>query len=164
PPPVAPPALAPPSYTPPLEGSAANAYLLYLAQKFRSDRTNAGAKRVFMCSLWYLPVLLAGFVFHSRMWEETSQRSKLGLGPRDEFAEAVVYMREKMRGVCVHEQLEVPHICPKVQVSKEVSKAQQEIENASVTTATGAGAIGGVAEDGVAAAVGAAAGAGQESS
>ena len=50
-----------------LEGTAANAYLLYLAGKFHQNRSNAGARRIFLCSLWYLPVLLAGYVFHSRM-------------------------------------------------------------------------------------------------
>lgn len=58
------------SYMFALEGTAANMYLLYLAQKFRSDRTNAGARRIFLCSLWYLPVLLTGFVFHSHMWDK----------------------------------------------------------------------------------------------
>ena len=55
-----------------VEGTAANVYLLYLAQKFRSDRTNAGARRIFLCSLWYLPLLLTGFVFHSHMWDKAS--------------------------------------------------------------------------------------------
>lgn len=58
------------SYMFALEGTAANAYLLYLARKFDQDHTNAGARRIFLCSLWYLPLLLAGFVFHSRMWNE----------------------------------------------------------------------------------------------
>jgi protoheme IX farnesyltransferase len=58
------------SYMFAFEGTAANAYLLYLASKFHQDHTNAGAKRVFLCSLWYLPVLLAGFLFHSRMWDK----------------------------------------------------------------------------------------------
>lgn len=57
------------SYMFALEGTAANMYLLYLAQKFRSDRTNAGAKRIFLCSLWYLPLLLTGFVFHAHVWD-----------------------------------------------------------------------------------------------
>jgi protoheme IX farnesyltransferase len=58
------------SYMFAFEGTAANLYLLYLANKFRQDRTNAGAKRVFLCSLWYLPLLMAGFLFHSTMWDK----------------------------------------------------------------------------------------------
>ena len=58
------------SYMFALEGTAANMYLLYLASKFRQERTNAGARRIFLCSLWYLPVLLTGFVFHSRAWNK----------------------------------------------------------------------------------------------
>jgi protoheme IX farnesyltransferase len=73
------------SYMFAFEGTAANAYLLYLAGKFYRDRTNAGAKRVFLCSLWYLPVLLAGFVFHNRMWDkatvtETETTDEVGSG------------------------------------------------------------------------------------
>lgn len=58
------------SYMFALEGTAANLYLLHLARKFYQDRTNAGARRVFLCSLWYLPLLLAGFVFHSKIWDQ----------------------------------------------------------------------------------------------
>ena len=58
------------SYMFAFEGTAVNLYLLYLAQKFRQDRTNAGAKRVFLCSLWYLPALMAGYLFHSTMWDK----------------------------------------------------------------------------------------------
>lgn len=59
-----------------IEGSAANAYLLYLASKFYKDRTNGNAKKLFLCTLWYLPVLLTGFVVHSRMWGDEQQEGK----------------------------------------------------------------------------------------
>ena len=58
------------SYMFAIEGTVINSYLLYLAKKFQQDKTNAGAKRVFLCSLWYLPLLLAGFVFHSNVWNQ----------------------------------------------------------------------------------------------
>jgi hypothetical protein len=48
------------------EGVAANSWLLYLAYKFRGDQSNANARRIFVCSLWYLPLLLGAFVFHSK--------------------------------------------------------------------------------------------------
>lgn len=52
-----------------LEGTAANMYLLYLSYKFNEKQSNANARKVFMCSLWYLPLLLASFVFYSKRWE-----------------------------------------------------------------------------------------------
>lgn len=57
------------SYMFAVEGTLANAYLLMLAHKFKQDRSNSNARRIFLCSLWYLPLLLAGFVFHSRAWQ-----------------------------------------------------------------------------------------------
>lgn len=51
-----------------VEGTMVNLYLLYLARKFQQEQTNANARKIFLCSLWYLPVLLATFVFHSRTW------------------------------------------------------------------------------------------------
>jgi protoheme IX farnesyltransferase len=53
-----------------VEGTLANLYLLYLARKFTSDRTNANARKVFLCSLWYLPALLVALVFHSKNWDK----------------------------------------------------------------------------------------------
>ena len=49
-----------------LEASVINLYLLYLADKFSNDRTNASARRIFLCSLWYLPLLLAGYIIHNK--------------------------------------------------------------------------------------------------
>ena len=57
-----------------VSGSAANAYLLHLANRFRQDKSNANARRIFLCSLWYLPLLLGGFVFFSRNWQQQQQQ------------------------------------------------------------------------------------------
>ena len=54
-----------------VEGSAANLYLLYLAHAFKSDSSNAKARAVFLCSLWYLPLLLGAYIFHSKVWNES---------------------------------------------------------------------------------------------
>lgn len=54
-----------------VEGSAANLYLLYLAYAFKRDQSNASARKVFLCSLWYLPLLLGAYIFHSKVWNET---------------------------------------------------------------------------------------------
>ena len=53
-----------------VEGSVINLYLLSLAHAFKREQSNARARKVFLTSLWYLPVLLAAMVFHSRNWNE----------------------------------------------------------------------------------------------
>ena len=60
-----------------VEATAANAYLLYLARRFKHERTNGNARSIFLCSLWYLPVLLTAYVFHSRMWYNQTESSSI---------------------------------------------------------------------------------------
>jgi heme o synthase len=82
------------SYMFAVEGTVVNAYLLYLAGKFNKDRTNAGAKRVFLCSLWYLPVIMAAFLFHSRNWdsETVAAANALKSGEEADEVTGVVYV------------------------------------------------------------------------
>lgn len=105
------------SYMFAVEGTMANLYLLNLTRKFSQDRTNANARRIFLTSLWYLPLLLAGFVFHNRVWQE----KKLEEGEEvDQFAEALLETREKLKGMCMHEMIvgsetkSAPQLCIKV--------------------------------------------------
>eukprot|EP00937_MAST-01D_sp_MAST-1D-sp2_P001804 g1804.t1 len=49
-----------------LEGTALNAYLIHLARGFKQERTTGRSKKVFMCTLWYLPLLLSLMVFHKK--------------------------------------------------------------------------------------------------
>lgn len=53
-----------------IEGTLANSYLLLQARNFYNKRSNANARKVFLCSLWYLPLMLTAFVFHSQIWNE----------------------------------------------------------------------------------------------
>ena len=85
-----------------VEGTAANIYLLSLARKFQNEKTNANARKVFLCSLWYLPVLLAAYVFHSRMWLEDESEST------DKMTEVVTGTKEVLKGYCVHEIIAYP--------------------------------------------------------
>lgn len=55
-----------------LEASAVNLYLLYLADKFSSERTNSSARRIFLCSLWYLPFLLIAYIVHNKQQHKLS--------------------------------------------------------------------------------------------
>jgi protoheme IX farnesyltransferase len=54
-----------------VEGTIANLYLLSLAHAFKQEQSNAKARAVFLCSLWYLPLLLGGYIFHSKVWNES---------------------------------------------------------------------------------------------
>ena len=84
-----------------LEGTAANMYLLYLASKFQKEHSNANARKVFMCSLWYLPFILSAFVFHSRNWEKEELEKEGNL----QISNAVASAKESLKGMCIHEVL-----------------------------------------------------------
>jgi len=93
-----------------LEGTAATSYLLYLSQEFKQDRSNDNARKVFKCSLWYLPLLLGLFVFHRKRQESEGEETAM------EAAKAA------MKSMCLHEALSTPHggkiLCPKVDAVK----------------------------------------------
>ncbi len=76
-----------------VESAAMNSYLLHLAYKFQSDHTNANARKIFLCSLWYLPLLLTAYVFHSRTWDSE-------LNTDDSH---INQLKAKLREICVHE-------------------------------------------------------------
>lgn len=87
-----------------LEGSLLNAYLLRLALKFQRHRTDEHARAVFRCSLWYLPVLLGGFVFHSSNWAESKSKVDATVVNQEEAAENLVARaRRQLAKVCMHE-------------------------------------------------------------
>ncbi|GMH53482.1 hypothetical protein TrLO_g187 [Triparma laevis f. longispina] len=86
-----------------VEGFLLNGYLLYRAKKFDDDRSNGNARKVFLTSLWYLPCLLGLFIFHSKNWNDESQK---------EIQEKVVALREKGKALCVHEVLDSKDLCP----------------------------------------------------
>lgn len=66
------------SYMYAVEGSVVNAYATYLAYKFYKKPSNASAQKVFLCSLWYLPVMMGAMVLHSQNWltEEEKEEKK----------------------------------------------------------------------------------------
>lgn len=84
-----------------LEGVALNAYALYVASRFRQERTNANARKVFLTSLWYLPSWLILFLLHSKVWDEEHDRDVL----RDAISDTVHAIREQGRQVCLHEHV-----------------------------------------------------------
>ena len=113
-----------------LEGSLLNAYLLSLAHKFKQERSDENARKVFRCSLWYLPVLLAGFVFHSRNWAAEGV----------EEDNVIAKMRRQLAKVCVHEvmihdaQVKGGALCPAVVgegVAEEAAAVLDQVKEAT---------------------------------
>ncbi|TYZ58858.1 hypothetical protein PybrP1_000494 [[Pythium] brassicae (nom. inval.)] len=62
------------SYMFAVEGSLVNAYAIYLAHQFYRKPSNASAQKVFLCSLWYLPVMMGCMVLHSQRWLDDDER------------------------------------------------------------------------------------------
>jgi len=84
-----------------VEGIALNSYALWVAHRFRQERTNANARKVFLTSLWYLPSWLVLFLIHSKVWDEDHDRDVL----RDSISDLINSVREEGRKMCIHEQV-----------------------------------------------------------
>ena len=117
------------------EGIALNAYALYVANKFRQERTNANARKVFLTSLWYLPSWLVLFLLHSKVWDEETNDSPDML--RDAVSDVVHSLREQGRQICLHEHAvaknPVPageEACP---VTLSVKTSEEALKTASDT-------------------------------
>jgi hypothetical protein len=78
-----------------------NSYALWVAYKFRQERTNANARKVFLTSLWYLPTWLVLFLLHSKVWDEDHDQDVL----RDAISEFVHAVRDEGRKMCLHERV-----------------------------------------------------------
>jgi protoheme IX farnesyltransferase len=123
-----------------VEGTALNAYLMMLASRFQKERTDANARAVFRCSLWYLPVLLGAFVFHSRNWAPAEEK---------EEESVLASLRRRLAKVCVHEVIAATPastaegskggaLCPVVVTEKagqEAKELAKEVGDGVLTTA-----------------------------
>jgi protoheme IX farnesyltransferase len=85
-----------------LEGCAMTSYAVYLAGAFKEERSNENARRVFKCSLWYLPLSLALFVFHRKYAEVDAEKRHDDASAQISFLEEVKAFGKSM---CVHEAL-----------------------------------------------------------
>ena len=118
-----------------LEGIALNSYALWVAYKFRQERTNANARKVFLTSLWYLPSWLVLFLLHSKVWDEDHDRDVL----RDAISDFVHSIRDEGRKMCIHERVlekradtaESENACPVV-VSKKTSSIIQSAASSAL--------------------------------
>jgi len=105
-----------------VEGCLVNGYLLYLGRAFHKDRTGHNARRIFLTSLWYLPVLMAGLLFHSQLGDDLDlpqQESGVWQSVR-------AFLKER----CVHEILvssdvSQPQLCARAVVDKAVQSADR---------------------------------------
>ncbi|CAI5745959.1 unnamed protein product [Peronospora destructor] len=121
------------SYMFAVEGAVVNAYTIYLANKFYASPSNASAQKVFLASLWYLPVIMGCMVLHSQHWmddEEMETKKEANVwreaflgevmenfqsqdpSPHIEessmsawFVAKVCTVRHSLRNFCIHEKL-----------------------------------------------------------
>jgi protoheme IX farnesyltransferase len=117
------------------EGIALNAYALYVANKFRQERTNANARKIFLTSLWYLPSWLMLFLLHSTVWDEEKDRDVL----RDQLSGMIHKIREQGRQVCIHEHVVMQKDTVEAQSACPVTlgrKGTALVQEAAATTAT----------------------------
>ena len=84
-----------------LEGIVLNSYAMWVANRFRQERTNANARKVFLTSLWYLPSWLVLFLLHSKVWDEDHDQDVL----RDAVSDLVHSVRDEGRKLCIHERV-----------------------------------------------------------
>ena len=115
------------------EGVALNSYALYVANRFRQERTNANARKVFLTSLWYLPSWLVLFLLHSKVWDEEHDRDVL----RDKLSEAIHSIREQGRQACIHEHVISQNPTPPGEASCPVNlpnKTNTLVKSAATTT------------------------------
>ncbi len=61
----------------PVEGFLINGAFLRHALTFRKNPNNGNARKVFLSSLWHLPLLLVLFCFHSRAWEKDLSKVRI---------------------------------------------------------------------------------------
>lgn len=84
------------------EGIVLNAYALHVAYKFKHDRTNANARKIFLTSLWYLPCLLMLFLLHSKTWDDVDE-AKEENPLRGHISSCIHAIRDAGRQLCLHE-------------------------------------------------------------
>ena len=120
----------------------------------QDSQSNAKARKVFLCSLWYLPLLLAAYVFHSRVWNEHEQASVVvdadgvavassGDRSNDEAAEQhgvtlLTRAKQALRAVCVHE------VVAAYNMGGSKDKDPEESGSRGATAAAGGDASGGL--------------------
>jgi len=90
-----------------VEGFALNGYAAYVAWKFKKSRTNGNARKVFLCSLGYLPCWMMLFLLHSKTWDGEDEKDGVGFsiieGAANDIQEKIFTIRDAGRDLCLHE-------------------------------------------------------------
>lgn len=86
---------------------AVNGYLLYLSSQFYRDPGNQNARKVFKCSLWYLPVMMTAMIVHKKEWTrpglENTEDESLASG--DFLSGLVPSVKAAGAAACPHERI-----------------------------------------------------------
>eukprot|EP00940_MAST-03C_sp_MAST-3C-sp2_P003440 g3440.t1 len=83
-----------------IESIAFNSYLVFLATRFYRKRSNKNAQKVFLASLWYLPLSLALMVYHSSNWKHSEDAPDAERTSIDQFVERA---KTRLINLCPHE-------------------------------------------------------------
>lgn len=123
-----------------------NSYIVMLAARFYKHRSNKNAQKVFLSSLWYLPLSLALMVYHSKNWgteetDSTDSESHKEFTPIDRFVDNV---KSRLIEACPHELLmrgdidiAAEKLCPPAateplrRLEKKISRMEKERQHSS---------------------------------
>ena len=126
----------------PLESMAVNGYLLYLSSQFYRDPGNQNARKVFKCSLWYLPVMMTAMIVHKKEWTRDNTEDE-PLSSGDFLSGLVPSVKAAGAAACPHERIlhsldgeqQQQQACPAI-----VAREAGAQVGAAVTTTTATGA------------------------
>jgi hypothetical protein len=89
----------------PLESIAVNGYLMYLSTQFYRDPGNQNARKVFKCSLWYLPVMMAAMIVHKKEWTRQGEEQTQSETDLAKFLGALIpSVKAAGAAACPHER------------------------------------------------------------
>ena len=87
-----------------VEGIFLNGYAIYVARNFDKERSNGNARKVFLTSLWYLPVWMILFLLHSNKWKEGVEEND---GKDEDLIDILKGKADELRKMgrdkCIHE-------------------------------------------------------------
>lgn len=89
-----------------VEGTILNAYLFHLTRQFSKNQSNANARKIFLTSLWYLPLLLIGYVFYNKNWDNARNKElEVEENWNNKILKVMHTIRMKLNHYCLHEYI-----------------------------------------------------------
>jgi protoheme IX farnesyltransferase len=80
------------------EGLVLNGYFLSLAHNFKAKPNPANSHKVFMASLWYLPVILGLMIFHKKSWADGVENKEEQSNEGRLWRETMTYDGDVLKG------------------------------------------------------------------